>query len=178
MLRMTHRVNYTMFAPDSVNIFNGGAPGSGAPRSAVHGPHAVCKIAGMSKRLLDSCCRVHFNMSAHSIHFPKLVSCIAPPNNKAASCTMSVCCSTMGNRGFRYPVTTNAFVSVVCVPSNLHTTVRVVRTGPSGLVRHGSFGVTSVDFSPRVVCGGVGGCVPSFRVRCGMSPLHRTVTRS
>lgn len=173
---MTHRRKYTIFAPDSVNSFNTDAPRAGAPRSAVRHPHAVCKIAGIAARLLDSCCFGGCNISAHTIHFPNVVSGMAPPNKKAASCTISVCCSTMGNRGFIYPVGRNALVSVVCVPSTLGTTVALVRTSPAGLVRHGTFGVTSVDFSPRAVCRTVGGRIPRFRVVCSMSPLGRHVT--
>lgn len=165
-----------MFAPDSVNSFNRDAPRMRAPRSAVRHPHAVCNVDGIAARLLDSCCFGGCNMSAHTIHFPKVVSGMAPPKNNAASCTMSVCCSTIGKRGFVYPVPRKALVSVVCVPSTLGTTVSLVRTSPAGLIRHGTFGVTSVDFTPRAVCTTVGGRIPSFRVRCGMSPLGRHVT--
>lgn len=177
-LDIARQYECSLFTPSSIGAFGLSSPKVNTPQDTLMRPntiYGVCKVTG---ELLSDYYYHKYGVDTRSVRFPGIISSVTLPGGGTTDYAVEIFYDAVKNGRFVCPVPGDVYMDMMYMPDALDACVRLMEADASKLVHRNSFNITSMSFTPEILCTEIRRHMPSFRMEYRIDPVKESIARS
>lgn len=177
-LEVAHQYGCALFTPSSIGAFGPTSPKDNTPQDTLMQPttvYGVCKVTG---ELLSNYYHLKYGVDTRSVRFPGLISNVTLPGGGTTDYAVEIYYDAVRKGRFTCPIPQDVYMDMMYMPDALNACVQLMEADPDKLIHRNSFNVTSMSFTPEIICAEIRKHLPDFRMDYKIDPVKESIARS
>lgn len=177
-LDVARQYNCALFTPSSIGAFGESSPKDNTPQDTIMRPatiYGVCKVTG---ELLGDYYFHKYGVDTRSVRFPGIISSVTLPGGGTTDYAVEIFYDAIKHGRFTCPIPKDVYMDMMYMPDALNACVELMEADPAKLVHRNSFNITSMSFTPEILCGYIAQHIPGFEMNYKIDPLKEQIARS
>lgn len=177
-LDVARQYECALFTPSSIGAFGPSSPKDNTPQDTLMQPttiYGVCKVTG---ELLSNYYNYKYGVDTRSVRFPGIISNVTLPGGGTTDYAVEIFYEAVKSGRFTCPIPSDVYMDMIYMPDALNACVELMEADPAKLVHRNSFNVTSMSFTPEILCSEIKKYLPKFEMQYKMDPVKESIARS
>lgn len=177
-LDIARQYECALFTPSSIGAFGPTSPKNNTPQDTLMRPttiYGVCKVTG---ELLSDYYFLKYGVDTRSVRFPGIISNVTLPGGGTTDYAVEIFYEAVKNGHFTCPIPQDVYMDMMYMPDALNACVQLMEADPAKLKHRNSFNVTSMSFTPSILCDEIKKHIPTFTIDYATDPLKEEIARS
>lgn len=177
-LDIARQYECSLFTPSSIGAFGPASPKNNTPQDTLMRPttiYGVCKVTG---ELLSDYYHLKYGVDTRSVRFPGIISNVTLPGGGTTDYAVEIFYEAVKHGRFTCPIPADVYMDMVYMPDALDACVQLMEADPAVLKHRNSFNITSMSFTPEILCTEIRRHMPDFSMDYAVDPVKENIARS